>query len=394
MPPFEPCTLKAGEDGDPKTYFSKVTGFGYNDMISLPTLTKDSILDNLKRRFKVCEQPARRWRRHEPLALPSRRSPGLRAGSGLHQRALNFLSVAVMKQPVGRGDCVRVCAYVWLRACVPHASSSAVGDGVHVRRRHRDLRQPLQKHRLCRQGHTSQVQGRAALTPAAAHLCARRSDLQHDGTRRDVAVDPDLGREWRRQDGGDEDLPHLHLPGVPTAPRAPLPDPAAVARRPQIPQLCMLCADHRLPVAAAWPALLPRQASQTKGNRVADEVAPRLMMVRCRAPPSRADAPILALAPHNQRAPDWRCRAWRAIDTPYGCASRPRRPRRSVALVGRVGRPRQRPPPSALRPPPCAPPPPSAPPPLTRAPIERTRCALSAADESGDGGARQRQDDP
>jgi len=52
MPPFEPCTLKAGEDGDPKTYFSKVTGFGYNDMISLPTLTKDSILDNLKRRFK------------------------------------------------------------------------------------------------------------------------------------------------------------------------------------------------------------------------------------------------------------------------------------------------------------------------------------------------------
>ena len=43
-----------GQDGDAKEFFAKVTGFGYNDMISLPTLTKDSILDNLKRRFKVC----------------------------------------------------------------------------------------------------------------------------------------------------------------------------------------------------------------------------------------------------------------------------------------------------------------------------------------------------
>ncbi len=53
MPPFEPCTLAPGADGDPKTFFTKVTGFGYNDMISLPTLTKDSILENLKRRFKA-----------------------------------------------------------------------------------------------------------------------------------------------------------------------------------------------------------------------------------------------------------------------------------------------------------------------------------------------------
>ena len=42
-----------GADGDPAEFFSKVTGFGYNDMISLPTLTKESILENLKRRFKV-----------------------------------------------------------------------------------------------------------------------------------------------------------------------------------------------------------------------------------------------------------------------------------------------------------------------------------------------------
>jgi len=53
MPGIEVRTLKAGQDGDPATLFAKVTGFGHNDMISLPTLTKDSILDNLKRRFKV-----------------------------------------------------------------------------------------------------------------------------------------------------------------------------------------------------------------------------------------------------------------------------------------------------------------------------------------------------
>ena len=53
MAPFEPCTLKMGQDGDEKVFLSKVTGTGYNDMISLPTLTKDSILENLKRRFKV-----------------------------------------------------------------------------------------------------------------------------------------------------------------------------------------------------------------------------------------------------------------------------------------------------------------------------------------------------
>jgi len=53
MPGFEVRTLKAGQDGDPATFFAKVTGFGHNDMISLPTLTKESILDNLKRRFKV-----------------------------------------------------------------------------------------------------------------------------------------------------------------------------------------------------------------------------------------------------------------------------------------------------------------------------------------------------
>ena len=54
MANFTPSTLKAGEEGDPAAFFGKLTGFGYNDMISLPTLTKDSILDNLRRRFKVC----------------------------------------------------------------------------------------------------------------------------------------------------------------------------------------------------------------------------------------------------------------------------------------------------------------------------------------------------
>ena len=37
MPDFTPCTLKMGED--PATFFAKVTGNGYNDMIS-STLTR------------------------------------------------------------------------------------------------------------------------------------------------------------------------------------------------------------------------------------------------------------------------------------------------------------------------------------------------------------------
>ena len=50
---FVPCDLPRGKDGSVEEYFAKTTGYGYNDMISLPTLTKDSILENLKRRFKV-----------------------------------------------------------------------------------------------------------------------------------------------------------------------------------------------------------------------------------------------------------------------------------------------------------------------------------------------------
>eukprot|EP00966_Prymnesium_polylepis_P048338 1119793-Prymnesium_polylepis.1 len=50
---FQPCTLPMGADGDAREFFGKVTGYGFNDMISLPTLTKESILENLRRRFKV-----------------------------------------------------------------------------------------------------------------------------------------------------------------------------------------------------------------------------------------------------------------------------------------------------------------------------------------------------
>ena len=53
MPAFTPCDLPMGAEGNAGEFFAKVAGFGYNDMISLPTLTKDSILDNLKRRFKA-----------------------------------------------------------------------------------------------------------------------------------------------------------------------------------------------------------------------------------------------------------------------------------------------------------------------------------------------------
>ena len=57
MAPFAPCTLGRNEDGDPAVFLPKVTGYGYNDMISLPTLTKDSLTENLKRRFMVRGPP-------------------------------------------------------------------------------------------------------------------------------------------------------------------------------------------------------------------------------------------------------------------------------------------------------------------------------------------------
>ena len=50
---LSPCTLARNEDGDPAIFIPKVQGYGYNDMISLPTLTKDSLVENLKKRFKV-----------------------------------------------------------------------------------------------------------------------------------------------------------------------------------------------------------------------------------------------------------------------------------------------------------------------------------------------------
>ena len=37
MPNFTPCDLGRGKDGSPEEYFAKTTGFGYNDMISLPS---------------------------------------------------------------------------------------------------------------------------------------------------------------------------------------------------------------------------------------------------------------------------------------------------------------------------------------------------------------------
>ena len=70
---FTPCTLGRNQDGDPAEFFAKTAGFGYNDMISLPTLTKDSILDNLKKRFKVRARRAARAR----LAPTAGRSPCL-----------------------------------------------------------------------------------------------------------------------------------------------------------------------------------------------------------------------------------------------------------------------------------------------------------------------------
>ena len=51
MPP-----LGKGQDGDVDEFLAKFNAFGYNDLCSLPRLSKDAILSNLKKRFKgeVC----------------------------------------------------------------------------------------------------------------------------------------------------------------------------------------------------------------------------------------------------------------------------------------------------------------------------------------------------
>ena len=58
-PGFAPCTLGRGKDGDPATFFAR-RRYGYSDMITLPTLTKESILENLSRRSRCRPPPARR----------------------------------------------------------------------------------------------------------------------------------------------------------------------------------------------------------------------------------------------------------------------------------------------------------------------------------------------
>ena len=61
------CTLGRGQDGSVEEYFAKTNGHGYNDMIALPTLTKESIIDNLSRRFKVTHTPCCCCARCRPL---------------------------------------------------------------------------------------------------------------------------------------------------------------------------------------------------------------------------------------------------------------------------------------------------------------------------------------
>ena len=52
MSQFEPCTLKRHEEGESSAFQAKLTGAGVNDMCNMSELTKDSILNLLKDRFR------------------------------------------------------------------------------------------------------------------------------------------------------------------------------------------------------------------------------------------------------------------------------------------------------------------------------------------------------
>jgi myosin-1 len=43
--------MPKAREGDVHAFVGKFTGFGFNDMCALPTLSKDAILANLKKRF-------------------------------------------------------------------------------------------------------------------------------------------------------------------------------------------------------------------------------------------------------------------------------------------------------------------------------------------------------
>jgi myosin heavy subunit len=81
MADFSPCTLGRSDEGPPELFFPKLRGAGYNDMIDLPTLTVESLLDNLKTRFKVRASLSRaprasgRHARSRPLTSSRARHP-------------------------------------------------------------------------------------------------------------------------------------------------------------------------------------------------------------------------------------------------------------------------------------------------------------------------------
>ena len=52
MSQFEPCNLKRHEEGDSVAFQAKLTGAGVNDMCNMQELTKDTILNLLKDRFR------------------------------------------------------------------------------------------------------------------------------------------------------------------------------------------------------------------------------------------------------------------------------------------------------------------------------------------------------
>ena len=163
---FTPCNLPPGADGDAGAFFAKVTGFGYNDMISLPTLTKESILENLKRRFKVrlLLRPALRLRL---------RSTAMRvAQCELVYTYVGDIVVSVnpFKNTGGIGKV--------LPPRVLSANGQCTASDISATRS---------------TGNSEQIQGRFTLSSPAPYLRAGRSNIQPDGQGFDVTVNPHIG---------------------------------------------------------------------------------------------------------------------------------------------------------------------------------------------------------
>ena len=231
-PDWEPCSLGRNGEGNADTFLKRNHGYGYNDMIALPTLTKDSLLENLARRYKY--EVVYTYVGDIVVSVNPFKNVG-NTGKAIRNKYKG-------------GSRTALPPHIYAR--VPRRGQSGgtrCKSGAHTRRG-----LGIQQRR-CAMGRAWLPRNRPVTQPRRVAAGAGGPRLQRDGAERKVTVDSHLGRVGRRQDRGDEDCPLVHRRG---------------ARAPQT-----ATSSHGPAAQAALPTCLAlrRQVSAKKGQRVSDE---------------------------------------------------------------------------------------------------------------------------